>query len=146
MVGVGRDLCGSPSPTPCRSRLTYSRLHRTVSRWIFNISRAGDSTTSLDKSLYRAEHHCGKAAPARGCCAGAVLPWICPRWHRDARRTGQAKGRQMGQVLGANSHGLFWRASFHPWVRRQVEHSSGSHSPLLDLLSLKRSHFWDELL
>jgi len=26
MVGVGRDLCGSSSPTPCRSRVTYSRL------------------------------------------------------------------------------------------------------------------------
>jgi len=26
MVGVGRDLCGSPSPTPCPSRVTYSRL------------------------------------------------------------------------------------------------------------------------
>ena len=32
MVGVGRDLCG---------------LHRTLSRWILNISREGDSTTSL---------------------------------------------------------------------------------------------------
>ena len=31
MVGVGRDLCGSPSPTPCRSRVTQSRLHRTNS-------------------------------------------------------------------------------------------------------------------
>ena len=26
MVGVGRDLCGSSSPTSCRSRVTYSRL------------------------------------------------------------------------------------------------------------------------
>ena len=26
MVGVGRDLCGSSSPTPCRSWVTYSRL------------------------------------------------------------------------------------------------------------------------
>jgi len=32
MVGVGRDVCGSSSPTPCRSRVTYSRLHRTLSR------------------------------------------------------------------------------------------------------------------
>jgi len=31
MVGVGRDLCGSPSPTPCRSRVTQSRLHSTLS-------------------------------------------------------------------------------------------------------------------
>ena len=31
----------------CRSRLTYSRLHRTLSRRVLNISREGDSTTSL---------------------------------------------------------------------------------------------------
>ena len=47
MVGVGRDLCGSPSPTPCRSRVTQSRLHRTASRQVLNICREGDSTTSL---------------------------------------------------------------------------------------------------
>ena len=32
---------------PCRSRVTYSRLHRTLSRWVLNISREGDSTASL---------------------------------------------------------------------------------------------------
>ena len=32
MVGVGRDLCGSPSPTPCPSRVTHSRLHSTAAR------------------------------------------------------------------------------------------------------------------
>jgi len=32
MVRVGRDLCGSPSPTLCRSRVTYSRLHSTAAR------------------------------------------------------------------------------------------------------------------
>ena len=47
IVGVGRDLCGSSSPTPCPSRVTYSRLHRTGSRRGLNISREGDSTTSL---------------------------------------------------------------------------------------------------
>jgi len=47
MVGVSRDLCGSPSPTPCQSRVTQSRLQRTLSRWVLNISREGDSTTSL---------------------------------------------------------------------------------------------------
>ena len=45
MVGVGRDLCGSPSPPPCQSRVTYSRLHRT--RQVLNTSRKGDSTTRL---------------------------------------------------------------------------------------------------
>jgi len=47
MVGVGRDLCGSPSPTPCQSRVTHSRLHRTLSRRVLNISREGDSTAPL---------------------------------------------------------------------------------------------------
>jgi len=47
MVGVGRDLCGSPSPTPCPSRVTQSRLHSTTARWVWNISREGDSTASL---------------------------------------------------------------------------------------------------
>jgi len=32
MAGVGRALCGSPSPTPCPSRVTYSWLHSTASR------------------------------------------------------------------------------------------------------------------
>ena len=31
----------------CRSRATYSSLHRTLSRRVLNISREGDSTTSL---------------------------------------------------------------------------------------------------
>ena len=39
MVQVGRALCGSPSPTPCPSRVTQSRLHRTASRQVLNISR-----------------------------------------------------------------------------------------------------------
>jgi len=48
MVRVGRDLCGSSSPTPCRSRVTQGRLHRTLSSWVLNfISREEDSTTSL---------------------------------------------------------------------------------------------------
>ena len=47
VVGVGRDLCGSSSPTPCPSRVTQGRLHRTLSRRVCNISREGDSTASL---------------------------------------------------------------------------------------------------
>jgi len=47
MVRVGRDLCGSSSPTSLPKQGHYSRLHRTLSRWVLNISREGDSTTSL---------------------------------------------------------------------------------------------------
>jgi len=47
MVGVRRDSGDHLVQPPCRSRVTYSRLHRTVSRWVLSISREGDSTTSL---------------------------------------------------------------------------------------------------
>jgi len=52
MFGVGRDLCGSPSPTPCPSRVTQSRGHSTVARQVWNISREGDSTTSLGNTTF----------------------------------------------------------------------------------------------
>jgi len=39
MFRVGRDLWGPPSPTPCRSRVTQSRLHRILSRQGLNIPR-----------------------------------------------------------------------------------------------------------
>jgi len=61
-LGVGRDLCGSPSPTPCRSRVTQSRLHRTVSRQVLNISREGDTTTSLGSSVPRSTVTSGQGA------------------------------------------------------------------------------------
>jgi len=48
MVGVGRALCGSPSPTPCPSRVTQSRLHRTASRRVLNISREQPSQMLLN--------------------------------------------------------------------------------------------------
>jgi len=47
MLRVGRDLCGSFSPTPCPGRVIYSKLYRTLSRRVLNISREGDSTASL---------------------------------------------------------------------------------------------------
>ena len=47
MVGVGRDLWGHPVQPSCPSRVTQSRLQRTLSRRGWNISREGDSTASL---------------------------------------------------------------------------------------------------
>ena len=40
----------------CRSRVTYSRLHRTLSRQVLNISREGDSTTTTTHQLLQANH------------------------------------------------------------------------------------------
>ena len=44
--GLEGTSVGHQVQTPCQSRVIYSRLHRTLSRWVFNISK-GDSTTSL---------------------------------------------------------------------------------------------------
>lgn len=48
MAAAGRDLQGSPDPTPCSSRDTQSQLPRTMPRQILNSSKNGDSITSLD--------------------------------------------------------------------------------------------------
>ena len=45
--GLQGTSVGHPAQPPCPSRVTHSRLHRTASRRGWNISREGDSTTSL---------------------------------------------------------------------------------------------------
>jgi len=45
--GLEGTSVGHQAQPHCRSRVTYSRLHRTLSRQVLNISREGDSTTSL---------------------------------------------------------------------------------------------------
>ena len=45
--GLEGTSVGHPVQPSHRSRVTYSRLQRTLSRWVQNISREGDSTTSL---------------------------------------------------------------------------------------------------
>lgn len=42
LVGASRDLWGSASPTPLLVQGPHSRLHRIVSRWIWDLSRAGE--------------------------------------------------------------------------------------------------------
>jgi len=45
--GLEGTSVGHPVQPPCPSRVTQSRLHSTASRRVWNISREGDSTTSL---------------------------------------------------------------------------------------------------
>jgi len=89
MFGVGRDLCGSPSPTPCQSRVIYSRLNRTLSRWVLNISREGDSTTCLG-SLGQG------SITLRGKKFFLMFSWIFPPEHQEPQeqtgRLGAAGG------------------------------------------------------
>jgi len=100
MVGVGRDLCGSSGPTPCQSRVTQSRLHRTLSRRVLNISREGDSTAPLGslgqgpitlrvKKLPKSYQKEGCLCPEQGVPAfkvvmvvgkGSPSPLAVPRW------------------------------------------------------------------
>ena len=44
-VAAGRDVGRRPRPAPCARRGTWSRLPRTTSGWLLNISKAGGSTT-----------------------------------------------------------------------------------------------------
>jgi len=53
MVGVGRALCGSPSPTPCPSRVTQSRLHRTAPVGVDSLCPVtGSCSAPCPRSLY----------------------------------------------------------------------------------------------
>jgi len=73
MFGVGKDLCGSSSPTPCQSRVTYSRLHRTLSKQVLNISREGRFVLGVQQTqLLFFRVHSGPAEPAP-CGAAHVL-------------------------------------------------------------------------
>jgi len=47
MVGVGRDLCGSSSPTPLQKQDHLQQAAQDRVQAVLNISREGDSTTSL---------------------------------------------------------------------------------------------------
>jgi len=86
MVGVGRDLYGSPSPTPCRSRVTYSRLHRTLSRRAKPRRKTGARESPSARAMLDAGFSAalpgasseegdlpGREAPASACC------WRCGR-------------------------------------------------------------------
>ena len=75
---------------PCRSRVTYSRLHRTLSRRVLNISREGDSTTSRSPGCVFGDaliaptgkqHCCYKAA---GNAPLAALLWQVREMKREA--------------------------------------------------------------
>jgi len=52
-VEVGRDLGGDLVQAPCSTRATSSQLPRTVSRQLLNISKDGDSITSLGNLCQR---------------------------------------------------------------------------------------------
>jgi len=76
-VGVGRALCGSPSPTPCPSRVTQSRLHSTAARRGWNISREGDFHCALHSSHWPQTLPAPRPPPpGSGAAAGAApSPW-----------------------------------------------------------------------
>ena len=62
---------------PCRSRVTYSKLQRTLSMRALNISREGDSTTSLG-SLFQCSVTL-KVESSSSCSAGTSCASVCAR-------------------------------------------------------------------
>ena len=74
----------------CRSRVAYSRLHRTLCRRVLNISREGDSTTSLGSLFqgsitlrvkkffltFRRNFLCFSLCPK------AMKQWLCLQWQQ----------------------------------------------------------------
>jgi len=96
MGGVGRDLCGSSSPTPCPSRVTQSRLHRTLPIQVLNISREGDSTASLGSLGQGSVTLRGKKfflmfflmdveervlpSLSNSCCLSVLWAFVLPKW------------------------------------------------------------------
>jgi len=59
-------------PNPCPNRVTQSRGHRTLSRQVLNISREGDSTTSLG-SLFQ----CSEGRSSSSCSDGTSCASVC---------------------------------------------------------------------
>ena len=59
--GLEGTSVGHPVQPSCQSRVTQSRLHRTASRRVLNISREGDSTISLGnhKFIMHCPHYFG---------------------------------------------------------------------------------------
>lgn len=49
MVEVVKDIWRSFGPRSCSSEVTYNRLLRTMSRWLFSVCKDGGSTSSLGK-------------------------------------------------------------------------------------------------
>ena len=100
MAGGGRDLCGSPSPTPCPSRVTQSRLHRTLSRWVWNISREGDSTTSLVLGLHLLRRDCfwfGYLPSTPPSCPFCPVPHLCKSTRPGDKWRVKEQGKEWGE-------------------------------------------------
>lgn len=73
-IVVGRDLWRSSRPAPRPGRVSWSRWHRNASRWVWDVSKEGDSTTSL-RSLFRAQ--CKEVKPdlvPHSWCISGVRP------------------------------------------------------------------------
>jgi len=77
---------GSPSPTPCPSRVTQSRLHSTTSRGGLNISREGDSTASL------------------GSLGQGWEPELLPQFHTHAMSSRVLSSRKRAPAPGGTPH------------------------------------------
>ncbi|KAM6336809.1 coiled-coil domain-containing protein 30 [Alca torda] len=144
LAGVGRDLWRSSHPTPCQSRVTQSRWHRNASGRVWNVSRDGDSTTSLG-SL------CQGSATLTAKKFLLVLRWNFP-WSslcplpllrlQGTKDEGRVEGDHVSGKAGSDQEDRYQSGeTLHKRCREVIENIEGRNSQLLHKLQkLEQEH------
>ena len=116
--GLEGTSVGHPVQPPCRSRVSYSRLHRTLSRWVLNISRERKFPCIPQKCAKCCEKKHFQRVPqpvqARGVRRSRLVVQRCQikGW---VRKNGLARSRS-AQVKVVSWH-LVWPSSAWPLAR-----------------------------
>jgi len=137
MFGVGRALWGSPSPIPCPSRVTQSRLHSTAARRGWNISREGSCfpTSALcSEATAKQPRRWGRteaALPAEGAAVyllpgGSVLfsqQSSCPPSPQSYSGQAEAESKAVRtHPLASTARGVAWVNRDDLTARKGTEH------------------------
>jgi len=123
MVGVGRALCGSPSPTPCPSRVTQSRLHSTASRRV---------SSRTENDARNRKHSQGEHGGSKLCFKKRSL---FPPRSREQRGCQEAKASRRSPRCArkAPQLPLALREAQHQHLSHKVQQSESTLKPIYDL-------------
>jgi len=129
MAGVSRDLCGSPSPVPCPSRVTQSRLHRTL-----NPPGSSQHQPKLSHEPLQTRRRKEKPPAPRAVLTSGLL--LGMNWETEKSQSGDnfcwrdlgRKGRLYVGRLISSGKGLGSCASLGVfWKQQRVKPSKGRH-------------------